>query len=93
MSDMPVHQYLKLTGNKYILTFTASKSVIQQLGVILEDLSECGDRKDQQLHDRIDHVLDIQQQFLELEKLKFDPMKQLYEDQKQKEVCKTMANY
>ena len=33
----------------------------------------------------------IQQPFLELEKLKFELMKQQYEDQKHKEVCKTMA--
>ena len=60
--------------------------------VFLDDLSECTDRKDQWFHECIDHVLDIQQQFLELEKLKFELMKQQY-DQKHMEVCKTMANY
>ena len=68
------------------MTFIGSKSVTQQLGVISEDLSECGDKKDDYIHARIDEVLDIQQQFLELEKLKFELMKQQYEDQKQKEV-------
>ena len=67
--------------------------MIHQLGVILEDLSNCSDQKDERLHARINHVLDIQQQFLELEKLKFELMKQLYEDQKQKAVSKVMANY
>ena len=75
------------------MTITASKSVIQQLGVILDDLSKCSDRKDQWFHEHIDHILDIQQQFLGLEKLKFDLMKQQHEDQKHKEVCKIMANY
>ena len=69
------------------------KGVIHQLGVILEDLSDCGDKKDERLHARIDRVLDIQQQFLELEKLKFALMKQQYKDQKQKDVNKAMANY
>ena len=75
------------------MNITASKSVIHQLGVILEDLSNCSDQKDERLHVRIDCVLDIQQQFLELDKLKFELMKQQYEDQKQKEVSKVMANY
>ena len=75
------------------MTITASKSVIQQLSVILDDLSERSDRKDQWLHECIDRILDIQQQFLELEKLKFELMKQQYEDKKHKEVHKTMANY
>ena len=70
------------------MTITASKSVIQQLSVILDDLSEHSDRKDQRLHESIDCVLDIQQQFLELEKLKFELMKQQCEDQKHKEVRK-----
>ena len=67
--------------------------MIHQLGVILEDLSDCGDKKDERLHARIDRVLDIQQQFLELEKLKFELMKLQYEDQNQKEVSKAMASY
>ena len=67
--------------------------MIHQLGVILEDLSNHGDKKDERLHARIDCVLDIQQHFLELEKLKFELMKQQYKDQKQKEVSKAMANY
>ena len=75
------------------MTITVSKSVIHQLGVILEDLSDCGDKKDERLHARIDRVLDIQQQFLELEKLKFELMKLQYEDQNQKEVSKVMASY
>ena len=75
------------------MNITASKSVIHQLGVILEDLSNHSDQKDERLHARIDRVLDIQQQFLELEKLKFELMKQQYEGQKQKEVSKVMANY
>ena len=75
------------------MNITVSKSVIHQLGVILEDLSDRGDKKDERLHARVDRVLDIQQQFLELEKLKFELMKQQYEDQKQKEVSKAMANY
>ena len=66
--------------------------MIHQLGVTLEDLSDRGDKKDERLHARIDHVLDIQQQFLELEKLKFELMKQQYEAQNQKEVSKAMAN-
>ena len=75
------------------MNITVSKSAIHQLGVILEDLSNRGDKKDEMLHARIDHVLDIQQQFLELEKLKFELMKQQYKDQKQKEVSKAMVNY
>ena len=61
--------------------------------MILEEISERVDQKDERLHARIDHVLDIQQQFLELEKLKFELMKQQYEDQKQKEVSKAMASH
>ena len=75
------------------MTITASKSVIHQLGVILEDLSNCGDKKDERLHARINCVLDIQQQFLELEKLKFELLKQQYKAQNKKEVSKAMANY
>ena len=75
------------------MNITVGKGVIHQLGVILEDLSDCGDKKDERLHARIDRVLDIQQQFLELEKLKFALMKQQYKDQKRKDVSKAMANY